>query len=92
VLFCFPKRLFVRRLDTYEDVLKVGEPHQLHELIVLGEIERGFCEERKRIGALLLPTDNVAKDWLYRFLVADEVVVDDKDNPKPSVLERLKLG
>jgi hypothetical protein len=40
----------------------------------------------------LLPANDVAQYWLDGFLVADQVVVDNKDNPKPSALECLELG
>ncbi len=71
--------ILVRRLDADEHALEVGEPHQLHQLLVLGEIERGFGEQRERIGAPLLPAYDVAQHRLDRLLVADQIVIDDED-------------
>ena len=40
----------------------------------------------------MLPASDVAQYRLDGFLVADQVVVDNKDDPKPSASECLKLG
>lgn len=40
-----PKLVFVWRLDADEDVLKICETHQVHQFIILSEIERGLGEE-----------------------------------------------
>jgi hypothetical protein len=61
-------------------------------LLVLGEIERGLGEKRQRIGAFLLPPDDVAEHRLDRLLVADQIIVNDKDNSQPGVPEGVKLG
>src|SRR5207247_3638086 len=66
--------------------------HQLHEFVVLGEIERRLGQEGKRVGALLLPADYLAEDRLDCLLVADQIVVHNEDNSQSRAAERFKLG
>ena len=44
------------------------------------------------VDAVLLNANDVAKDRFDGFFVADQIIVDNKDNPKPSALEDLELG
>jgi hypothetical protein len=51
VLLGLAQRVLIRRLYPDEDVLEISQTHQLHELFVLGEVERGLGEEGQRISA-----------------------------------------
>ena len=46
------QRLLVRALDADEDATDVGLDHQLHQLVVLGQVERRLGEEAQRIAVL----------------------------------------
>jgi hypothetical protein len=59
-LLGFDQRRLIRALDSDKNAPKIGKTHQLHQLLVLGEIERGFGGERERIAPLLLPADDIA--------------------------------
>src|SRR5262245_15210403 len=74
------QRLLVRRLDADEDGGDISSDHELHKLLVIGEIDRGFRNEHQRIAIALLPTDHVLQNLLDGLFVADEVVVDDEDD------------
>jgi hypothetical protein len=41
---------------------------------------------------LLLPTDDIPQDRLYRLLVADEIVIDDEDDPQARRQIAIELG
>ena len=64
----------------------------LHQLVVLGEVERGLGEERQREPVLVLPLDDRAEDHLGDLLVADEVVVDQEDHADPELVLGVDLG
>src|SRR4029079_10585451 len=91
-LFGFAERSLIRRLDADENALEIGEPHQLHQLLVLGKIQRSLGEQRQRVSPLLLPLHDVTQHRLDRLLVADQVVVDDEDDLQSSSLESFELG
>ena len=92
VLLGLAQRILIRRLDADEDALEIGETHQFHQLLVLGEIERSLGEESERISALLLPLNDVAQHRFDRLFVADQIVVDDEDDLQPGLSGRLELG
>ena len=74
------ERLLVGALDADEGGDEVGLDHQLHQLGVVGQVDRGLGEEGQRIALPLLPGDHLAEHLLDRLLVADQVVVDDEDD------------
>ena len=74
------QRLPRRALDADEGRDEVGFDHQIHELRIVGQVDRRFREEGQRIAVALLPGDHVAEHLLDRLLVADQVVVDDEDD------------
>jgi hypothetical protein len=43
-LLRFQERVLVRTFNADKDALEIGEPHQLHELLVLGKVDRGLGE------------------------------------------------
>lgn len=77
-LLGFAQRCFVRRLDADKDNTDIGIDHELHQLVIVGKIDRGFGKECHWIVVAFLPGHDVAQDLLDRLLVADEIVIDDK--------------
>ena len=86
------ERLLVGALDADERGDEVGPDHQLHQLGVVGQVDRGLGEEGQRVVVPLLPGDHVAEHRLDRLLVADQVVVDDEDDRHPGRADRVELG
>ena len=91
-LFGLPQRRLVWRFDAHEHGRDIGVGHELHELVVFGEIDRGLGRERQRIAMRLLPGDDLAKHRLDGFLVADQIVVDDEHGVLARGPQRLELG
>ena len=60
--------------------MKLASDHQLHQLGVIGQVDRRLGEKRQRIAVPLLPGDHVAQHGLDGLLVADQVVIDDEDD------------
>ena len=75
------ERLLVGALDADEDGDEVGLDHQLHQLGVVGQVDRRLGEEGQRV-AVLAPArrSTSRRTGLDRLLVADQVVVDDEDD------------
>ena len=79
-LFGLAQRVLVGAFDPDKHRGDIGLGHQLHQLVVIGEIHRGFGDKGQRKAVRLLPIDHVAQHFLDRALVADQVVVDDEDD------------
>ena len=78
LLVCF-KRLGVRALDADEEGEEIRLLHHLQQLIIVGDVHRGFGRELERIVVRLLPGLQLGQESLERLLVADQVVVDEVD-------------
>ncbi len=88
----FAERVLTGALDPDERGDEVGLDHQVHQLGVVGQVDRGFGEETQFIVISFLPRDHVAKDLLDRLLVADQVVIDDEDEVHARLFYRFELG
>ena len=67
-------------------MLKPAVDHLVHQLVVLGQAERGLGEEAEGIVPLLLPARHLRQERLDLPHVADEVVVDDEERASPPLL------
>ena len=72
--------------------MKLACDHQVHQLRIVGQIDRRLGEERQIEVVALLPGDHVAEHFLDRLLVADQVVVDDEDQVDARCVDRVELG
>src|SRR6202047_2834931 len=87
------ERLWIRALDADENREEVRVLHRLQQLVVIGDIDRGFGRELERIVALFQPGFEPRQQRAEVLLVADEIVVDEIDMPAITVIvERLQLG
>ena len=74
------QRFGLRRLDTDEHADEIRLVHQLQNVRLLGDVERGLAGELHRIVMLLLPFDEMRQHLLGGFAIADEVIVDEVDH------------
>ena len=74
----FSKGSLIGAFDADEDADDVGLHHQLQELRVLRQVERGLREEIEGIAVGTLIGDQLLEQDLDGLLVADEVVIDDE--------------
>ena len=86
--------LLVRRLDAHEHLVEPGPDHELHQLLVVGKVDRHLGIELEGMLALLHPGDDGGQHLLLELpLVPDEVVVHDEDAAAPAPeVQRLELG
>ena len=89
--FGFAQCVLVWRFDADEYGVDVRLHHQLHQLLVFGEVDRCFGHEAQRIALRLLPDDNVAQNGFDRLLVADQIVIDDEGIVHPGRDEAVHL-
>ena len=96
-VFCFfcigHERVGSGLLDPDEDAEEIRLAHQPQQLVVVGQIDRGFGRELERVSRALLPAFRSRQERLQSLLVADEIVVDEID--MAAIAERvqgLELG
>jgi hypothetical protein len=76
--------VFVRGLDADKDGVEPGLEHEVHELLVVGEVDGDLCVKGKT-GLALAPLDEGGEYLLLEaLLVADKIVVDEKDRATPA--------
>jgi len=73
-----------RRLEAYEDPLEPRQRHEVKELRIISQVKRRFREKQERIPPVLYPQDNLGKEDLDLFPVADEVVIHHEDLAPPA--------
>ena len=78
--------------DTQEDAFKAGVHHHGHQFVVGGEVDGGFRGKAEGIAVVDLPLLQHRQEQLHVALVANEVVIHQKDRTAPpQVVEILKL-
>ncbi len=70
------QRVGIWAFDADKNRDKIRIAHHLQQLVVVGEIDRGFGRELERIAVIPLPNGQYGKELLDRLLVANEIVVD----------------
>ena len=91
-LLRFAQRVLIGAFDANEDDADIGCRHQLHQFVIVGEVNRRLGHERQREPVHPLPIDDVVEDSLDSAFVADKVVVNDEDDRQTRSAQRLKLG
>ena len=81
-----------RRLDADEDRREVGLPHELQQLVVLGDVQRHLGHELERVAVGRLPGGERTQELLGLLLVPDEVVVHDEDVAQAEAVDLAHLG
>ena len=83
----------VGRLNAEEDRGEAGVLHQLQQLQVVGQVQRGFGDKAEGTTMRLAPLRHRGQQLLGAALVADEVVVHHKDRIAPAcLLQLVQLG
>jgi len=83
--------LLVRRLDADEHPAEIGGAKQLQQLIVRGQIQRHLGAEDEAVVVSLLVIGQVAEQPFGLSLVADQIVVHEKDAMHPSFPQQIQL-
>ena len=87
------ERAQLGRLDAAEHRVETRLAHHRENVRALRDIERRLAGELDRIAAPLLPGDQMRQQLARRFLVADEIVVDEIDRAgDPGVEHRVEFG
>ncbi len=88
------KSLFRRGFQADENGIKPGFGHLRHEFRVIGQVDRGFGVEREPFVVRLLPAQEGREEFLFEVtLVADEIVINEKNGASPAPLpEGLEFG
>ena len=83
----------IRSFDPQEHALEAAFGHQVHQLLIGGQIHRGLGGEAEGVAVLDLPLAQGWEQQLHVALVADEVVVHQEHRAAPAqVVEPLQLG
>ena len=77
---------FVWGFDAQKDAFEARVVHHPHHLLVVGQIHGGFSGEAEGVAPLFLPGADLGQQQLGVALVADEVVVYQKDRA-PEVVQ-----